>query len=116
MSQGVVRVWRTGDPSLQLFAPPGNSFDFFSDMHKCARPAGCSHVDACQHRHAHAHSLARGKHKQPAPSLRTEEGGSAEVVSTLGALLTFLSPLRQCDALRCTQDMTTPAGTALLGR
>ena len=36
MSQGVVCVWDKGDPSGELFGPPGSSFDFFSDMHKCA--------------------------------------------------------------------------------
>ena len=34
MVEGVVCVWEDGSMQNQLFAPPGDSFDFFSDMHR----------------------------------------------------------------------------------
>ena len=34
MIEGVVCVYADESRELQLFAPPGDSFEFFSDMHR----------------------------------------------------------------------------------
>ena len=34
MVEGIVRVFSDASRELQLFAPPGDSFEFFSDMHR----------------------------------------------------------------------------------
>ena len=48
MVNGVVSVWQDEARSKRLFAPPGTSFDFFSDMHWCALAGTGSHASSTQ--------------------------------------------------------------------
>ena len=49
MDDGIVRVWTDASRSQEPYAVPGTSYEFFSDMHRCARSARAECLPAPWH-------------------------------------------------------------------
>ena len=49
MVDGVVNVWSVENPEERLFAPPGNSLDFFSTMHRLLKMSAMGQVRSFTH-------------------------------------------------------------------